>query len=111
MFEIVFINERMPDFFEMLLHHIVHSCLMFSCLFANIVNGGTVIIFVHVFSDIFLQASKSINYLGLMQGPALGVFVLSNLTWFWGRVVCYPFLILHGQESRRMSMRPEFEVL
>ena len=102
-------DERTPDFFEMLLHHIVHSCLMFSSLFANLVNGGGVILFVHASSDIFLQASKSINYLGLMQGPAIGVFVLSHLSWIHMRLVSYPLIILYGQESRRMSMRPEFE--
>ena len=36
MFELLFISQHMPDFAEMLLHHICHLSLIFTCLASNL---------------------------------------------------------------------------
>ena len=52
--ELLFINERTPDFPEMLLHHICHFNLIFMCLIANYTNIGILVLLCHSASDIFL---------------------------------------------------------
>lgn len=110
-FELFFVNERTHDFYEFVLHHIVHTFLIFSCIVANGVNMGTLTLTVHASTDIFLQSSKIINLLGHMRGPGFGVFGLAHVTWIYSRLFSYPMVLFTMKTSLSMSMRPEFSSL
>ena len=111
LFEILFVVERTPDFYEMLLHHIVHAALHFCTMAGNLSNCGVVAIFLHSGSDIFLQGSKTLNLLGHMRGPGFVVFALSHVTWVFFRLICFPLLTWRSYESTMMNLRPEFAFL
>ena len=111
LFEIIFVIERTPDFFEMLLHHIVHVALVFTLMAGGLSNCGVVGIFLHSGSDIFLQGSKTLNLLGHMRGPGFAVFALSHVTWVYFRLICFPLLTLRKNESATINLRPEFTFL
>ena len=49
-----FVFERNPDFAEMSLHHLAHLSLASGYLMANMIPIGTLIAFLHDFSDIFV---------------------------------------------------------
>jgi len=53
-FDLVFVEEKTPDFAEMLLHHICHFGLIFSCIVGNFSDIGALILFCHSVSDLFL---------------------------------------------------------
>ena len=109
--EITVIIERTPDFYEMLLHHIVHVALVFTLMAGSLSNCGVIGIFLHSFSDIFLQASKTLNLLGHMRGPGFAVIALSHVSWVYMRLVCFPLMTLRKNESATMNLRPDFAFL
>ena len=109
--EVVFIIERTLDFYEMLLHHIIHLSLYLCGLVENYQNAGVVLVFTHCFSDIFLQLSKMMHMLGLMKGPGYIIFAFSHVSWIWLRLFSLPMFIHNRNESLAMTMRPELDHL
>ena len=95
----------------MLMHHIVHTILIFSCCVANMDNPGVLTLFLHSFSDIFLQSSKTLNLLGHMRGLGFGVFAVSHISWIWMRLFSFPMLLYNIRESMAMNVRDEFSHL
>ena len=111
LFEILVVIDRTPDFYEMLLHHILHATLLFASMAGNMSNCVLVAIFLHSSSDIFLQGSKTLNLLGHMRGPGFIVFGLSHVSWVYMRLIVYPMLTWRSMESMAMNLRPEFAFL
>ena len=57
----LFLDERVNDFEEMLLHHIAAVSLYFCYIFGNVVPFGAVIAYLHDIADIFGRMSKGLN--------------------------------------------------
>lgn len=57
----IFIDERMNDFQEMLLHHIAAFCLYFCYIFGNVHEVGATIAFLHDLADIPGNMCKCLN--------------------------------------------------
>ena len=53
-----FILPRQTDYINMLLHHIVTISLLLFSYFTNISHVGCVVLFLHVFSDIFVHLTR-----------------------------------------------------
>ena len=87
------INEKLPDFSEMLLHHICHIALIFSCLIANFTNIGITILLIHSISELFLHSGKVLHRIGRFSGPAYIVFIMLHFTWFYFRCLCLPAVV------------------
>ena len=83
----------------MLLHDIVHTTLIFSCLVANLSPIGLVFLFCHSFSDIWVALSKTIHLLGYMDGFNLIFFLFCNLGWIYFRLICVPAIIWEYQSN------------
>ena len=58
------IDEHTPDHQEMTLHHLVHLAIGTSYIFTNIQPYGQIILFLHDFSDIFINLSKFLHMSG-----------------------------------------------
>jgi len=59
-----FVDKRKKDFAEMSLHHIAHLSLGIGYLMANMIPIGTLIIFLHEFSDIGVSGAKAFDTIG-----------------------------------------------
>ena len=66
-----FIEERHKDYVMMYLHHIVTIMLVWGSYSYNYLRIGTVVLFVHDSSDIFVDLLKIFNYLKL-EGKRVG---------------------------------------
>ena len=111
LFDLLVLIDRTPDFFEMLLHHILHATLVLTSILGNFNNCTLMGMFLHSCSDIFLQGSKTLNFLGHMRGPGFAVFALSHVSWVYLRLFCFPMLQWRKNESANMNLRPEFAFL
>lgn len=62
---LLFVEERMSDFAEMLLHHLAAAMLCFVAIYGNFIQFGAVIAYLHDIADITSHLSRffnSINY-------------------------------------------------
>jgi len=90
---LLFVHDRTPDFPEMLLHHIVHTSLVFCSIIVNQTAIGACIILVHCISDITLHGSKITYLLGRMDGPLKFTIVPLLIAWPYYRIYCFPMII------------------
>jgi len=88
-----FIRERSLEYSEMSLHHLAHLSLSSSFLFANMIPLGIVVMILHDVSDIPVHMSK---FFHLMKFDAMAIvtMILTEITWFWGRLFSLPLLII-----------------
>ena len=88
------IDEKTPDFAEMSLHHITHLCLSSSYLFTNTLPYGSIVAFLHDFSDLPVGVSKGLHLSGYGMPWAVIVFFIGQFSWFFMRIFCLPLIIL-----------------
>ena len=88
----VFVEERMNDFNEMLLHHIAAFSLYFCYIHGNMVPIGCVIAFLHDIADIPGTLCKLLNATHYQDSSAV-VFVICMIVWFYTRIICLPIMI------------------
>lgn len=91
--------ERNPDFAEMALHHMAHLSLAGCYLMANMIPIGTLIAFLHDFSDIFTQAAKVADNAG-HKNQALIYFLICQILWFVFRLIAMPVLLMDIRKLR-----------
>jgi len=77
----------------MSLHHIVHLILVAASLVANVMAIGTLIAFLHDFSDIYFMLAKTLNLVGRGKPWGFLVFAFAQVGWIYLRLVCFPILI------------------
>lgn len=84
------------DSTEMIIHHVVTITLLFGSYFYNFTKMGSVIILIHDFSDIFLEAAKIASYvqkgrnLAWMASICDVLFAIFGISFFLARLVVYP---------------------
>ena len=105
---LLFVHDRTPDFLEMLLHHIVHTALVFCCLIVNQTAIGACIILVHSISDITLHFSKIVYLLNRMDGILKLSIVPLTIAWPYYRLFCFPQII---NEFYKLEFEPEIKAL
>ena len=88
----VFLEERMNDFEEMLLHHIAAVCLYFAFIYGNVVPLGAVIAYLHDLADIFGSMCKGLNAT-IYQDSSAVIFIICMIVWFVTRIVSLPSII------------------
>lgn len=86
-------DVKRSDFREMVIHHIVTITLIYFSFACNQVRIGSLVIILHDSNDVWMSASKSINYLK-KQRLAEIVFVIFALIWFISKLYIYPFWIV-----------------
>ena len=87
-----FVEERMNDFEEMLLHHIAAISLYFCYIFGNMLGVGSVIAFLHDLADILGKASKLLNST-IYQNGSVVAFLCCICVWGYTRIFWLPQMI------------------
>ncbi|KAF0984177.1 hypothetical protein FDP41_007354 [Naegleria fowleri] len=95
LFSVLFIDEKMKDFAEMLVHHIVTIVLIVWCVISYYHRIGTLVLLLHDVVDVFLYIAKTLNYLKF-ERTCETVFVGFVLSFFVLRLVYLPYLIIHS---------------
>jgi hypothetical protein len=94
----------------MSLHHVVHLVLVAASLVANVMAIGTLIAFLHDFSDIPFMLAKTLNLMGYGKPWAFVVFGYAQVGWIYFRLFCFPILIweygLIEYAPERSELRP-----
>ncbi|KAL0206931.1 hypothetical protein P9112_012642 [Eukaryota sp. TZLM1-RC] len=84
-------NRR--DFSMMITHHVSTSVLLLTSLYcSNATEYGTLVLFLHDFSDISLFVAKTLNYLSF-NALANVVFVVFAVIFFFCRLIVFPWVI------------------
>ena len=98
------IEERTPDFAEMSLHHLTHLCLSSGYLFTNTLPYGSIIAFLHDFSDLPVGVSKGLHLSGYGMPWAVIVFLLGQVFWFSMRICFLPLVIwdIHNYQTQHL---------
>lgn len=95
-----FRDKPRKDYFVMYLHHVLTIALVAGSAYTGVYRIGLLVLFVHDFSDVFVDLLKICNYLNL-EGPA-GLFLseasyLANLgMWMYWRLWVYPSKVLNS---------------
>jgi len=85
------LGERLSDYVEMLLHHVVTLNLIFFSYMSGFTKIGVLILWLHNWSDIFASGARATAYLWEVF-PA--TFYLCLLTsWYYFRIFCFSFII------------------
>lgn len=90
-----FIDVKRKDFIIMLVHHLATIFLITFSYANNMLRAGTLVMCVHDASDIFLEAAKLANY-AKYQRLCDGLFVLFSISFFFTRLVIYPFWVVYS---------------
>ena len=93
-----FIEERHKDYVMMYVHHLVTILLVLGSYANNYMRVGTVILFLHDSSDIFLDLLKIFNYLKLEGRKGCFIiefaFFANLLVWAYTRLYIFPMRIV-----------------
>ena len=91
----------------MSLHHIAHICLSLANLLTNTMNYGSIVAFLHSFSDVPIAASKGLHLSGYQMPWSVIVFVIGNFCWLFLRIYCLPTAI-YGSYLLQQTVEIEF---
>ncbi|CAH1112725.1 unnamed protein product [Psylliodes chrysocephalus] len=88
-----FFDVKRKDFWEMFAHHVITIVLMSLSWIFRFIRIGTLVLLVHDFSDIFLEAAKVTHYakLNKLRDICFGMFAVS---WLVTRLGIYPLWII-----------------
>ena len=93
-----FIEERHKDYVMMYVHHLVTIMLVWGSYSNNYMRAGTVVLFLHDSSDVFMDLLKIFNYLKLegKKGYFLveTAFLVNLLVWPYTRLYIFPMRIV-----------------
>ncbi|KAL0485108.1 hypothetical protein AKO1_011850 [Acrasis kona] len=94
LFGLLFIDERMKDFAEMIAHHFITITLIVFSISTTFHRWGSIIILLHDVVDVFLYSAKCAHELKI-QSVANGSFFIFTVSFFVLRLVCLPFLVIN----------------
>jgi hypothetical protein len=94
LFGLLFIDERMKDFYEMVTHHIITIALIGFSIVSTFHRWGSIIILLHDVVDIFLYSAKMAHEVN-KQTVANVLFFTFTVSFFILRLVVLPFLVLN----------------
>ncbi|EGD72295.1 hypothetical protein PTSG_00315 [Salpingoeca rosetta] len=89
------VDEKLTDFWIMLLHHVVTVCLLAFSYFHNFHRIGMLVLMVHDVSDIFLDSGKCFHFLK-WESFATVTFVGLITSWAMYRLYLYPTKLLYS---------------
>ncbi|KAG5682487.1 hypothetical protein PVAND_011838 [Polypedilum vanderplanki] len=86
-----FDNKR-KDFWQMFIHHVLTLVLISLSWICNLHRVGSLVLIVHDFADIFLEAAKFLKYASLQKACDI-VFGVFTVSWLVTRLGLYPRII------------------
>ncbi|CAF0882433.1 unnamed protein product [Adineta steineri] len=97
----LYMDYKRKDFYVMLLHHVLTMTLIFVSYATRYHKIGLLVLFVHDITDIWLELTKVLHYLGsrengkLWEHAASGCFIIFTFCWFLFRMYWYPIKVLY----------------
>jgi len=89
------LEVRHPDFWEMLLHHIVSCTLVCFSYILNYVRLGSLVLLLHGATDVFIYLSKVLVDTGNIRAIALSYFgLIAAYAYF--RIYVFPIYVMHS---------------
>merc|ERR1711968_76006 len=96
----VWIEEKHKDYFVMFIHHLVTIALVWGSWCFGYLRIGILVMYVHDFSDIFIDIMKLANYAKLQGSSAFFIveisFVSTLVSWFYIRLYVFPVKVIHS---------------
>eukprot|EP00928_Gymnodinium_smaydae_P038134 TRINITY_DN26358_c0_g6_i1.p1 TRINITY_DN26358_c0_g6~~TRINITY_DN26358_c0_g6_i1.p1 ORF type:complete len:331 (+),score=71.77 TRINITY_DN26358_c0_g6_i1:76-1068(+) len=95
-------EAELPDFWEMLLHHIVSSSLVFFSYMLNYLRIGSMVLFIHGSTDVLIYLSKVFVDTPYIKCTGMAYFGLL-VSYAWFRIYVFPAFVLRSSwvESRQ----------
>ncbi len=92
-FGLLFVDERMKDFGELVTHHFATLVLVAVSLVARYIRFGSYVLIVHDIVDVILYNGKVIHYLKYekLSNLLLAIFIIFGLGFL--RLIYFPYLI------------------
>ena len=92
-------RKKERKFYEWTLHHIMASTLILFSLLCNAITIGTMILFVHDVSDVFLSTGRFISEANLpsffrAKTTLIVIFTSVVITWVYFRLSVYPICLV-----------------
>jgi hypothetical protein len=91
LYGLLFIDEKMKDFTEMVIHHIITVTLILFSITSSFHRCGSLIILLHDFVDVFLYNAKMSHEIGREMAANI-LFILFTISFFILRLVCLPYI-------------------
>jgi len=91
----VLLDTRKPDFWEMLLHHTIACSLVSYSYVLNYVRVGSLVLFLHGATDVFIYASKAVVDTPYIRVTAVSYFSLI-LAYGWFRIFVFPMFVMRS---------------
>eukprot|EP00933_Yihiella_yeosuensis_P038831 TRINITY_DN32770_c1_g1_i1.p1 TRINITY_DN32770_c1_g1~~TRINITY_DN32770_c1_g1_i1.p1 ORF type:complete len:324 (+),score=42.15 TRINITY_DN32770_c1_g1_i1:58-1029(+) len=89
------LEVRLPDFWEMMLHHTVAMFLVFLSYILNFVRIGSLVLFLHGGTDIFIYLSKALVDTPATRCSIMAYFALI-IAYVWFRIIVFPVAIMRS---------------
>jgi len=90
-----FFDVKRKDFLEMFIHHITTISLLAFSWTCNLTRCGALVLVVHDFADIFLEAAKMCNYTKYNKACDI-IFGIFTVAWIVTRLGLFPTWILYS---------------
>ncbi|KAL0482816.1 hypothetical protein AKO1_014202 [Acrasis kona] len=95
LYGLLFIDERMKDFWEMTIHHIITIILISFSIVSSYHRAGSIIIFLHDVVDVFLYSAKAFHEIG-RSNIANTLFGMFAVSFFVLRLILLPMFVLNA---------------
>lgn len=89
------LETKLPDFWEMLLHHTISCTLVSYSYVLNYVRLGSLILFMHGITDVFLYASKTVVDTAWTRLTVLSYVALIT-SYVWLRIIIFPTYLMQS---------------
>lgn len=89
------IDDKYPDFWEMLLHHIVACFLVFVSYALNYARIGSLVMLLHGMTDIFIYVSKALVDTYFTRLSKVAYMALAT-SYAWFRIFVFPLYIMRS---------------
>lgn len=89
------LEVRAPDFWEMLLHHIVSCTLVSFSYFLNYVRIGSLVLLLHGATDVFIYLSKALVDTQYIRLTVMSYFTLIA-AYAWFRIYVFPVAVMRS---------------
>lgn len=87
-----FLDNKRKDFWQMFIHHVLTLVLIALSWICNLHRVGSLVLIVHDFADILLEAAKFLKYANLQKACDI-IFGLFTISWIVTRLGMYPRII------------------
>jgi len=92
LFTLLFIDEKMKDFMEMLVHHLATIALIVWCLVSYYHRIGTLVLLLHDIVDVFLYSAKTLKHMGWIKTCDF-LFIAFVVAFLGLRLIYFPIVI------------------